>query len=146
MTTVRKCLHAERGTSTVEFLVVLPVLLFIMLGTVELSRAFMTMNLVTTAAREGARWGAVSAPDQVKSAGEARIIEVLLAGGIACGTGCPDVSCSGTCDPAADSRVRADVTVTFQTIVPLFLPMLTSINLNQTASMRYEGNPTPPSP
>ena len=126
MTGVRKVLHAERGTSTVEFLVVLPVLLFIMLGTVELSRAFMTMNLVTTAAREGARWGAVSAPDQVVSAATARISEVLLAGGISFGA--------------------CDVTVTFQTIVPLFLPMLTSINLNQTASMRYEGNPTPPSP
>jgi Flp pilus assembly protein TadG len=142
---VRKALNAERGTSTVEFLVVLPVLLFIMLGTVELSRAFMTINLMTTAAREGARWGAVSAPDQVESVGEARVSEVLAAGGVACG-GCANVTCSGTCDPAADSRVQADVTVTFQTIVPLFLPMLTSINLNQTASMRYEGNPTPPSP
>jgi Flp pilus assembly protein TadG len=145
VTSVRKVLNAERGTSTVEFLVVLPVLLFIMLGTVELSRAFMTMNLVTTAAREGARWGAVSAPDQVVSAATSRISEILLAGGISCG-GCANVTCSSGCDPAADSRVQADVTVTFQTIVPLFLPMLTSINLNQTASMRYEGNPTPPSP
>jgi Flp pilus assembly protein TadG len=129
----------DRGTSTIEFLVVLPFLLLIMLASVEFSRAFMTVNLATTAAREGARWGAVSAPGAVKGVGEGRIAQILTAGGAACSSA---LGCSVNCDPSPcdiDSRVVADVNVTFQTIVPVFLPSLTSINLNQSASMRYEG-------
>jgi len=34
--------------------------------------------------------------------------------------------------------VVASVTVRFQTIVPLFLPLLESLDIQQTARMRYE--------
>jgi hypothetical protein len=34
--------------------------------------------------------------------------------------------------------VRADVTVTFQTLFPVFLPMLQTLPMQQRASMRYE--------
>jgi hypothetical protein len=37
-----------------------------------------------------------------------------------------------------DSEVRADVSVTFETAVPLALPMLQSLTIQQSASMRYE--------
>jgi Flp pilus assembly protein TadG len=133
----RRLLGNDRGTSTIEFLVVLPFLLLIMLASVEFSRAFLTLNLATTAAREGARRGAVSEPGDVKPQGEARALEVLNAGGIAC---CATVNCLGPCALGTESRVQADIAVNFRTIVPLFLPMLTEITLNQTASMRYEGS------
>src|SRR5215468_5056875 len=49
----------QRGTSTLEFVVVLPTLLIIFLGGLELSRAWLTANIAAHAAREGARVGVV---------------------------------------------------------------------------------------
>lgn len=148
-------LRDQRGTSTLEFIVVLPTLLLIFLGGLELSRAWLTANIVTSAAREGAREGAVtpalgsdpSSPVFDPSTATARISEVLAAANLTA------ASVSVTCTPPAvlppgmsgcipDSRVQADVTVNFQTLVPLFLPMLgTSIDplaLRLTATMRRE--------
>jgi len=136
-------LRGSRGTSTIEFLVVLPILLLIMFASVELSRAWMTMNLATTAAREGARTGAVQTPDD----GLLRIYDILSAGGATCSPSCQVVCVPDPCavDPVSGeaSRVQANVSVLFQTAVPLFLPALSSITIQQTASMRYEGSTTP---
>lgn len=129
----------QRGTSTLEFVVVLPTLLLIMLGIVELSRAWLTLNLVTTAAREGARMGVVTPtiqPGDVFDSGPAttRINQVLATAGLAAAS--VSVICPSPCLP--DSQVQADVTVTFQTIVPLLLPVLQSFSIQQSAIMRYE--------
>ena len=55
-------LKHQRGTSTLEFAVVLPTLLIIFLGGLELARAWLTVNIATNAVREGARVGAASNP------------------------------------------------------------------------------------
>ena len=47
----------ERGTASVEFILIAPFLLLIMFASVELSRAWFTMNLLTTAAREAVKIG-----------------------------------------------------------------------------------------
>jgi Flp pilus assembly protein TadG len=128
----------ERGTSTLEFAAVLPMLCLILVTIIELSRAWFTLNLVTSAAREGVRTAAVSTPASASSAGSARIDEVLQAAGMTCASG----TCTVTCTPspcALDSQVTAKVTVPFQTIVPAFLPSMQSVNVVQTARMRYEG-------
>ena len=122
----------ERGTSTLEFAVVLPFLLLVLLATVEFSRAWLLLNLVTTAAREGARAGTVVPPTQVQTVATQRIDQILGAGNWTGGITCNPSPC------APDSEVRVSVNVTFQTLVPAFLPMLQAVNLQQTASMRYE--------
>jgi hypothetical protein len=92
----------------------------------------MTVNLATTAVREGARAGAV-APDPV-SAGNARINQILGAGNWGGG----GVTCS-TSPCAEGSEVTANVVVTFQTVVPLLLPaMFQNMPITQTAVARYE--------
>lgn len=126
-------LRSQRGTSTLEFVIVLPVLLFVLFAIVELSRAWLTLNLVTTAAREAARVGTVVPGDQFPNppAAVARLNEMLGANWT--GT----VTCSqNPCAP--DATVQADVSVPFSTVVPLILPMLESFNIQQTARMRYE--------
>jgi Flp pilus assembly protein TadG len=45
----------RRGAATVETALVLPVFFMVMLGIVEIGRAFMVSQLLTNAAREGAR-------------------------------------------------------------------------------------------
>ena len=132
MRTMRKLLDS-RGTSTLEFVVVLPVLLFVLFSIVELSRAWLTLNLATAAAREGVRAGVVAAPTSVSSVGDARINSMLGAGTWTGGVTCAASPC------AADQVVSATVTLQFHTVVPLILPaMFGTMNITQTASMRYE--------
>ena len=132
MRTMRK-LRDSRGTSTLEFVVVLPVLLFVLFAIVELSRAWLTLNMATAAAREGVRAGVVAPPDSVSSAGDAKINAMLGASTWTGGVTCATTPC------APDQVVTATVTLQFQTVVPLIMPaMFGAMNITQTATMRYE--------
>lgn len=55
MTMIRRNKHARRGAAMVEMALVLPLFLMLVLGIIEFGRAMMVANLVTYAAREGAR-------------------------------------------------------------------------------------------
>jgi Flp pilus assembly protein TadG len=57
-------LGRERGQSLVEFAVILPLLLLIVLGTVDLGMGFKTYIGLTNAAREGVRWISIHPKDQ----------------------------------------------------------------------------------
>ncbi len=146
----------QRGTSTLEFIVVLPTLLIIFLGGLELSRAWLAVNIATNAAREGARVGVVTpalgsnpnAPIFDDSAALARIDDILRAANLY-----PAASRGVTCTPPAtpppglsgcipDSQVTASVTLNFVTVVPLFLPVLGTpsdpLVMTETTIMRRE--------
>ena len=53
----------ERGQSSVEIALVLPVLLLMLAGLVDFGRAFQAYIVVTNAAREGARYGSLFPDD-----------------------------------------------------------------------------------
>jgi Flp pilus assembly protein TadG len=129
----------QRGTSTLEFVVVLPTLLLIFLAALELSRAWLTVNIMTNAAREGARWGAVTETFDPGGA-MLRMTEILDAANL---TAAPapapptEVTCPAAC--ARDSQVTASVTVNFVPVAPAILWMLANpLELTQTAIMRRE--------
>lgn len=50
-----KSTHSERGSAAVEFALIVPVLVSLLLGIVEFGRAYNAQITVTAAAREGAR-------------------------------------------------------------------------------------------
>lgn len=122
----------QRGVASLEFVLILPILLFVLFASVELSRAWFTMNLLTTAAREAARVGVVSTPDAVQAAATARLNQLLGAGNWSGTVQCIPAPC------APDSQVQVNVSMPFTTVLPNLLPMLGSLTLQQTASMRYE--------
>jgi Flp pilus assembly protein TadG len=126
-----------RGTSTVEFLVVLPTLLFVMLAIMELSRAWMTLNVVAAAAREGARVGVVT--DPFDPAPAISRINTVLAGANLTPSTPPTVTCTNPLPCAPDSQVTATVTVNFSTLFPVIVPGLTGpIPLTNQAVAHFE--------
>ena len=56
-------IRSNRGQAVVEFALVFPLMLVVCFGITEFGRAWMTMNILTSAAREGVRLAAVTAPD-----------------------------------------------------------------------------------
>jgi hypothetical protein len=137
----------QRGTSTLEFIVVLPTLLFLLFGIIEISRAFFTLNLATTAAREMARAAAVikdcsagASPGCESFASPGPPSAIQRMNDILPSTWSPtgNVTCS-TNPCASDAQVVATVNLNFQTVVPLLQPALgTSFAITQTARARYE--------
>jgi len=136
---------------------VLPTLLIIFLGGLELSRAWLTVNVTTNAVREGARVGAASNPILSGSSpvtyafdntlALARLNQVLTSANLTPAT--VSVTCIPAASPPAgttgctpDSQIQASATVNFVTVAPLFLPMLGSpaspLVLQETARMRRE--------
>ena len=139
MNSSRDRFRRPRGTSTLELILVLPTLLFMMFAIVELSRMWLDLNVVTQAAREGARVAVVTpVPSAGFDSGPALArISAVLAGANLTSTSA-SVTCAAPC--AQNSQVTATVTVNFQTLFPVFLPWWSGagVNITDTAVMRYE--------
>lgn len=56
-------IKSGKGQSLVEFALVVPILIMIVLGILEFGNLWLTMNTMSGAAREGVRIAAVTAPD-----------------------------------------------------------------------------------
>jgi Flp pilus assembly protein TadG len=136
--------------STLEFTFVLPFLLFAVFAIVELCRATLTLSLLQTAVREGARVSAVTPVEvaikqgtTVVAMGTQRLQDVLASGGVIAETITVECrSASGGAEACADNTaqtVRATAAVTFHTAVPLFLPSLSAFLLTRETSVRREG-------
>jgi len=133
--TLRQILGNAKGTSILEFLVIFPFVMFIFLVGIELTRAWMTANIAQNAVREGARVAVVTpvANDPITT-GTNRINNLLSISSMTIVSG-PTVTCTPSC--VQDAQVSATVTVQFQTLFPLFLP-IGPYDIRQTSTMRYE--------
>jgi Flp pilus assembly protein TadG len=126
-------IRGNRGQSVIEFALVLPILLLVVFGITEFSRAWMTVNILTQAAREGARLAVVTAPDT--DLVTARVNEVCNAAGVT-PTGITVVPPSPA-DP--ERRVTVTVQADFQVIPGTILGTFSgTIPLSATSVMRHE--------
>ncbi len=139
MMTRGRRLGAGRGSSTVELLFVLPLLFLIIFVIVEASRAWLTASIVNAAAREGAR---VAVRTPTDSAGAfnptpalVEIDSILGGTGLASGAS-RSVTCAAPCEPG--SRVTATVSVPFTSIIPILDAAVGTVNVTETAVMRFE--------
>ena len=75
-----KRLRGEKGTALLEAAITVPIILLISVGIFEFGRAYQTWQVLTNAAREGARVAVIngSTDDQVKS----RVRDYMVNGGI----------------------------------------------------------------
>ncbi|TCS83337.1 TadE/TadG family type IV pilus assembly protein [Tepidibacillus fermentans] len=60
---LRKRIKGEEGQSLVEFTLVIPILLLLLLGIIEFGHIFYAYLLIENASRDGARYGSVWATD-----------------------------------------------------------------------------------
>ena len=120
--------HDERGQATVEAALVLPLVVLLLLGVVQIGLLVRAEVLVTHAAREAARAAAVDAdPDAATHA--ATNSSSLDAARM-------KIDVRGRDGPG--SRVQVEVTYTAPTDVPLIGPLLGDVTLQATATMRVE--------
>ena len=141
--------RTDRGTALVEAAMTIPILLLIAAGVFEFGRAYQTWQVLTNAAREGARMSVL--PNGNASAVEAGVRQYLQNGQL------PLYASAGvTVDRAASVTVNGDpeaatqVTVTYPFTVMVLQPVARMVNpgssianaltLTATAVMRNESS------
>ena len=126
----------ESGAAAVEFAVVLPVFVALLLGIVDFGWFFFHEVTIANAAREGARTGVTHAPGDAEdgiTAAVARAREYLETSGVSCGETCSVVAT----DVGTSPELLLEVTIQYP-YTPLvgFIP--TPAQIEARSSMRYE--------
>lgn len=118
-TRMRGARHGERGAVIVEFALVTLMLILILVGTTELGRAWYTVHVLTGAAREGARVGAMLGGGEGREAAiRARIGEVLNE------TGVDQYDVAIQLASGYGQPLRVEVRSTFRSVVSELIPGL----------------------
>lgn len=122
----------HRGQSLVEFALVAPVLLLLLALAADFGRAFTAYIAISSAAREGATFGADSATNATNAAGisSAALTESGSIWGVT-----PSVSSSTGTDTYGYSYVQVQVSYTFSPLMPI-PPIPNSVAMNRVVRMR----------
>ncbi len=138
MTTRRSKRAAERGAAVVEFALMLPLLLMLVLGAIDWGWYFYLREVVTNAAREGARAGAVSAVGGSAAATAAQTAATTYLNNLGLGGG---TATATTPDVGGTHTVRVVVSYTAGSLTGFSLPGFQSLvpsTINATVQMRGE--------
>ena len=129
---IRKMLGNDKGQNLVEFALVVPLLLLLVIGIAELGRAWMTKNILTGAAREAVRMYAVK---DNTAAATARATNILSSAALD-----PALWNITPILPGADGSLGYRVDYKFPLAIAGFIPGLsgTEIPLSSTTTMRKE--------
>jgi Flp pilus assembly protein TadG len=115
-------IKSERGAALLEAAITLPMLLLIAVGIFEFGRAYQTWQILTNAAREGARIAVL--PDPTPGNVETRVRDYMQAGQLSeAGTAAVDVNRSATMTvngaPVSVSQVSIDYPFSFIVLQPV---------------------------
>lgn len=136
----------ERGAALIEVALTLPLLLIVAVGIFEFGRAYQTQQVLTNAAREGARVAVL--PNQEANAAQTRVNTYLTAGqlpnaGSATVTvTATQISLGGTTTPG--SRVTVNYPFSFVVLQPVARLVVgdsalgTALTMSASAEMRNE--------
>lgn len=125
----------RRGASAVEFAIVAPIFFLVVLGIVEFGRMVMVQQVITNAAREGAR---ISVLDSA-TAGRvtARVNDYLKAASLPNATVVIDPSAPASA--GFDEPVSVEVRMPYSAVSPLTRPFLSQgVVLSAKSTMRRE--------
>ena len=117
-------LRCERGQELLEYALVLPVLLALILGTMQIALVILSYNTIGDAARQGARFGVISDnadyPDRIKAV----VYQVTDAAGIKR----TDLTWGSPMKQTDNQRIRVDVTYNMLLIVPISIVPISGSN------------------
>jgi Flp pilus assembly protein TadG len=120
----------EDGVSALEFGLVLPILMMILLGIIDYGHVFFVHLTMTNAAREGAREGVTRHAEDAQSAAVAAATNYLASAGI--------MTAAVVATTPTDSTPTVQVTVTVNPYTPLIGFVKTPDQLQVSAAMRWE--------
>ena len=146
-------MRSERGAELIEFALTLPLLLLLVLGIIEFGFLFQEYEVVTNAAREGARIGSlIPSAGYTTNEAKVRAQDYLTAGGLKIAQALPvptvalsQVAITGTgkCIQVVTSTVTYQHPVPFVSgIMSYFGSPMAAIPLRGVAVMRTEGGST----
>ena len=122
-----------RGAVVVEFALVTLLLILLLMGVVEFGRAWYTVHMLSSAAREGARVGAMlGGRDDREAAIRARIAEVLTP------TGVDEVTVNIQLSGGYGQPLRVEIERDFDTVAARLLPGLDELRLRGSAVFNQE--------
>ena len=144
ITSLRRRLKGESGAEIIEFAVVYPLLLLVILGVVDYAFLFQRFEAVTNAAREGARVATLPGYQQVDI--EDRIATYLAAGAVPTTAGNPTVTVFASTIPnGAGTWPATTVSVSYNhdylfidSVIGWFGGSLTPSTLVANSTMRNE--------
>jgi len=139
--------RSERGAAIIETALTLPIVLLVCVGIFEFGRAYQTWQVMTNAAREGARVAVL--PNPVAGAIDARVREYLQLGGLnsdeSIGVAVTPAEVTlGAAGNASASRVTVTYPFSFMVLQPVARLVVSGamtgapITLTASATMRNE--------
>ena len=143
-----RTLGSLRGQSLVEFALILPILLILMLGILDFGRAIAAFNSVSNGARSGARVAIVNQDlDAIRAAVESeafglRVVDVTFDANV---EGIPDCPQSNVdCCPDIGCVVEVAVSTEYVPATPIFSQLVGSITVSSESQTPIERvNPSP---
>ena len=143
----RRTFRSQRGVALIEAALTLPLLLLICVGIIEFGRLYQTWQVMTNAAREGARIAVLPAP--ANAGVDSRVRQYLQMGGLASdssvGVDVDPVTVSlGAAGTASGSTVTVTYPYTFMVLQPIAQLVVSGstagapITIESSATMRNE--------
>src|SRR5512136_2031326 len=133
--------RGEAGASAVEFAIILPILVLLIFGIIELSVAFYDKAMITNASREGARAGIVFRVPPVTDDEITNIVNTYLGSNLMTFGGPTTANITVTrngYNPGDELKVSVNYTYTFL-LIPNFIASLSGgVNLVAETIMRME--------
>jgi Flp pilus assembly protein TadG len=133
--------RSERGTALLEAAVTIPLLLLVAIGTLEFGRAYQTWQVLTNAAREGARLAVL--PNSSQSVVRQRVRDYMQAGQLPrYNTASVSVNSAATITvngaAVQASQVTVDYPFSFIVLQPVARLVTPSTTLGSAITMRAE--------
>ena len=122
----------SRGTEILELALVLPLLMIVVVGIIEYAFLFQSYEVVTNAAREGARVGVL--PGYGATDIQSRVAAYLTAAGL---PGTPTTVPARVAPVAPETNPSVRVSVTYTHQMSLLRPMLTLIGATSVSTLRF---------
>ncbi|MGO4383770.1 TadE/TadG family type IV pilus assembly protein [Specibacter sp. RAF43] len=123
---------SERGAAAVEFALLLPILLLLVIGIMEFGRAFNVQISASNAAREGARYAAVHYAEAGFTNGAAQAAALAAAPTLPAGTPVTITYSAGACSSGSTVTVRVVTTPGWMTgYLPFPAPQITGVGVMQ---------------